>query len=212
MNKVSLRSIFINLIFLFLLLVLLVLLTFPKFLLLERELAKAGLYLTAREVKEDIRGITLKEVNLYDKSSKLARFDSLRIDLRPFGVGISALCEGKGFWLDWSITSKRLKAQDFTCFSVAESISADLVIKEGLYGKMWLKGIRVQDTKVEELSLEMKGRVFTAKAKVMGFELVGDGQVVFNPSNFLESKINGRLSGGMNLTISGTLEKIQLTR
>ncbi len=198
---------------LFLFLPLLVLLTLPKFLLLDRSLSKSGLYLTAQEVKEGLASISLRNVNIYDKTSKLVGFDSLKISIDPPGISIYGMCQGKGFQVIWSPWSKALKTQDFTCLSGFENFSADLTIKEGIYGRLNIKGLNLENMKVDQLYLDMRGRVFTARAKVMGFELVGDGQVIFNPSAPLKSKVNGQVSGGgMRLTLSGTLEKLQLMR
>lgn len=76
-----------------------------------------------------------------------------------------------------------------------------------------MKGIKVQDIKLDDLSLEMRGRVFTARAKLMGMELVGDGQIVFKANDPLKSSLNGQVSGsGMRFSISGTLERPQIVR
>ncbi|MDW8066994.1 MAG: hypothetical protein RMI50_04875, partial [Aquificaceae bacterium] len=154
-------------------------LTFPKFLFLDRELSKRNLYLTAEKVEESLTEVKLTGVNLYDQKSKLARFDTLRISLSFFKVTVYGLCEGKPLKLDWSPFSISIRADGFTCLRGLEELSADLLAKEGIYGRINIKGIEVQDTKLDSLSLELKGRVFTARAKFMGAELVGDGQIVF---------------------------------
>ncbi len=193
--------------------VLLTLLTLPKFLLLDKALSKGGLYLTAEKVEEGLTYISLKKVNLYDQSSRLVAFDSLRMFLSTSGVHILGVCEGGSIHLNWFFGIKRLKAQDFSCLKDVESLSAELSFTDGVFGKVQVKGLSLEGMKVESLSLDMRGRVFTARAKVMGFELLGDGQIVFNPSDPLRSKINGQLSGGgMSFSLSGTLERLQLRR
>ena len=53
-------------------------------------------------------------------------------------------------------------------YSSAYELSGDII-----------KGLKAQELKLEELSLDLKGRVFTAKGRAMGLNLVGDGQIVF---------------------------------
>lgn len=213
MKRISLKSLFLYIFLSLLLFSVLLFLTLPKFLVLDKMLLKNGLYLTAQKVEEGLTHINLKGVVLYDQSSKLVRFDSLKISLSPFGLSLSGLCDGKSLYVEWALGEKRLKAKDFTCLGDVESLSGDILIKDGLYGKLDIKGLKAQELKLEELSLDLKGRVFTAKGRTMGFDLVGDGQVVYNPSNPLKSAINGQVSGGgMRLVISGSLERLEVKR
>ncbi len=208
MKRIILKALFVVFFLTFL-----TLLTLPKFLLLDKALSKSGLYLTAEKVEEGLTYINLKKVNIYDQNSKLVRFDSLRLFLSTSGVDILGVCEGRSLHLNWLFGIKRLKAQDISCLKDMESLSAELSFADGIFGKVQVKGLSLEGIKVESLSLDMRGRVFTARAKVMGFELLGDGQIVFNPSDPLKSKINGQLSGGgMSLTLSGTLERLQVLR
>lgn len=188
-------------------------LTFPKFLFIDKKLLEKGLYLTADSVEEGITHLRLKKVNLYDRTSRLVSFDFFELSIGFLRLNFSGVCEGKNLKGEWSPWVIKLKAQDFTCFSLAESITADITLKDGIYGTLVLRGLKVQDSILDQLSIDMRGRVFTARAKFMGFELVGDGQIVFNPSNPLSSKLNGQVSGsGIKFTLSGTLEKLQLQR
>lgn len=188
-------------------------LTFPKFLFVDRKLSQAGLYLLADRVEEGLTGLSLTKVRLYDQQSKLATFDKLEISLRFLKIMVVGLCEGKSLRAELYPWSMSLNTESFTCLSGTDSLSANLSVRKGLYGKMSMKGLKFQDTKIDELSLELRGRVFRAKVKMMGFELVGDGQLVFKPSDPLRSGINGQVSGGgMKLVLSGTLERPQLLR
>jgi len=183
MRKLSLKFLFLYIFLSLLLFFVLLFLTLPKFLVLDKMLLKNGLYLTAQKVEEGLTYVKLKGVVLYDQNSKLVRFDSFNISLSPFGLSLSGLCDGKSLYVEWSLGEKRLKAKDFTCLGDVESLSGDILIKDGLYGKLEIKGLKAQELKLEELSLDLKGRVFTAKGRAMGLNLVGDGQIVFNPSN-----------------------------
>ncbi|MCX8076317.1 MAG: hypothetical protein N3C57_04715 [Aquificaceae bacterium] len=197
----------------FLAVLLFALFTFPKFLLLERILLKNNVYMTAESVEEGIASIALKRVNLYTQGSRFMYFDSLKLYLLPFKVVVNGLCEGKELRAELSIFSKSVSAESFRCTSLADSLSASIRIKDGLYGTLSLKGINAQGFKIDELSIQLRGKVFTAKAKAMGFELLGDGQIDFKSSNFLQSKINGYISGaGLRFNLSGTLEKPQLSK
>lgn len=188
-------------------------LTFPKFLFVDRKLSQVGLYLLADRVEEGLTGLSLTKVRLYDQQSKLATFDKLEISLRFLKIRVVGLCEGKSLRVELYPWSMSLNTESFTCLSGTDSLSANLSVRKGLYGKMSMKGLKFQDTKIDELSLELRGRVFRAKVKMMGFELVGDGQLVFKPSDPLRSGINGQVSGGgMTLVLSGTLERPQLLR
>lgn len=213
MRKLSLKFLFLYIFLSLLLFFVLLFLTLPKFLVLDKMLLKNGLYLTAQKVEEGLTYVKLKGVVLYDQNSKLVRFDSFNISLSPFGLSLSVLCDGKSLYVEWSLGEKRLKAKDFTCLGDVESLSGDILIKDGLYGKLEIKGLKAQELKLEELSLDLKGRVFTAKGRAMGLNLVGDGQIVFNPSNPIKSTINGQVSGGgMRLVISGRLERLEVKR
>ncbi|MFN4319278.1 MAG: hypothetical protein ACK4FY_02190 [Aquificaceae bacterium] len=213
MRKATLKSLPLYLLFALFLSLLFLFLTLPKFLILDKILLKKGLYLTAQKVEEGLIHINLKGVVLYDQSSKIARFDSINITLSPFGFKLSALCEGKGLYVEWSLHRQRFRANNFTCLEYAENLSGDVLIKEGLYGKLNIKGLKAQELRLEELDLDLRGRVFTAKGRFMGFSLLGDGQVVYNPSNPLRSSINGQISGGgMSFIVSGSLEKLELKR
>ncbi|MEN3028083.1 MAG: hypothetical protein ABDH29_02435, partial [Aquificaceae bacterium] len=211
MKRPNLKPLLFYLSVVFIALLLLLFLTFPKFLFLDRKLSEAGLYLVADRVEEGLTGVSLTNVKLYDQHSRLIGFDRLGISLGFLKLRVFGLCEGKNLYMELSPWSKRLETESFTCLSGVDSLSADLLVKDGIYGKVSMKGLRLQDMKLEELSLELRGRVFRARAKLMGFELVGDGQVVFKTSDPLRSGINGQVSGGgMRFVLSGTLERPQL--
>ncbi|MFN3263653.1 MAG: hypothetical protein ACK42C_01970 [Aquificaceae bacterium] len=211
MKRPGPKSFLLYVILVFVFFVLLTFLTFPKFLFLDKKLSESGLYLTANSVHEGYLNLNLRGVNIYDQTSRLLRFDALNIYAGFLKLNFYGLCEGKTLKGELSPWAIKLRAQDFTCFSSADSTTADITLREGIYGTLLMNGLKLQDAKLDQLSLEMRGRVFTARAKFMGFELVGDGQIVYKPSDPLKSQINGRVSGGgMSLTISGTLERLQL--
>lgn len=187
--------------------------TFPKFLFLDRKLSEAGLYLVADKVEEGLTWVSLSRVEVYDQRSRLVSFDRLKISIGFLKLRVIGLCEGKNLSMEFSLWSKSIKTEAFTCLSGVNSLSADLLVKDGVYGKVSMKGMELQNMKLEELSFELRGRVFRARARLMGFELVGDGQLVFKPSDPLRSGINGQVSGGgMKFVISGTLERPQLLK
>ncbi|MFN7065213.1 MAG: hypothetical protein ACK4OF_03600 [Aquificaceae bacterium] len=178
----------------------------PKFLILDKLLLREGIYLVAERVEEGLTNIRLKGVQIYSDKSRLVSFDTLKVSLGFLRLRIVGLCEGKPFLVDISPRERLIEARDFTCLEGFQGLSASISMKDGLYGNMLLKG-----SPLEELDLTFKGRVFTARAKAMGFHLVGDGQIVYNPQNPLRSAINGQVSGmGMKLIIGGTLEKLEV--
>lgn len=211
MRKMNLKSLFLKFFLLVASFFIILLLTFPKFLFLDRLLLKNGLYLTAESIEEGLLGLKLKDVHLYGHDSKLLRFDVLNIRFEPFKIKLIGVCENKRLSVDISFRQMSILSEDFNCIRKVDSLSANLSAKGGLYGSLRLKNPKGYNLPIEDLIIEFKGRTFIARAKIMGFELMGDGQIVYNSSNPIKSSINGQLKG-MNriLIISGSLDSLEI--
>ncbi|MFN3598514.1 MAG: hypothetical protein ACK4VK_02090 [Aquificaceae bacterium] len=211
MKKISLKNLLLYSFLFFLVVFLILFLTFPKFLVFDKLLLKNGIYLTAQKVDETPISIRLKGVEMYNQNSRLSRFDFLKVGLGVFRIRLEGYCGKANLVLEISPWGMVLRAKDFTCLEGMEGLSTELYIKEGIYGNLNIKGIKVQGIKLDEISFDFKGRVFTAKGKMGGINLIGDGQIVYNSKNPLRSAINGQVSGGgIRLIIGSTLERIEI--
>ncbi|RMH79741.1 MAG: hypothetical protein D6674_06800 [Acidobacteria bacterium] len=209
----EIRRLFLALLLSFLFAIFLALITLPKFLLLDRELSKRGIYLTAGSVKEGLRYVELKDVVLYGKDSRLVSFERLSLSFGVPYVEIYGSCRGGSLRIKAGMGYMEFKLRDFACLEEFGKVSGDLTLKRGIFGRLTADRISVQGVSLEGLSLDFRGRTFLVQATAMGFKLIGDGQVVLDRRDILKSKINGRLSGGgLAFTIGGNLYKLELKR
>lgn len=211
----SLKSIGAFFIYLVLFLMIFIFLTFPKFLVFDKILQKNGLYLTASSVSEKLLSISIKDATIYSQSSPLVRFDTLKISLRFLGISLSGKCEGGSLNIALGLSGiNSLNARDFKCLYQKGALRARLEFqKDGIVGQMSLEKFSAGAYKVDMLEIDFKKRVFSARAKVMGAELRGDGQAVFNAKDPLQSSLNGQLVGpGFRLVISGPLRSLNISQ
>ncbi len=183
-------------------------LTLPKFLILDRWLMSKGVYMIAKSVQENITSLSLYDVRLLKGSSKIGSFN--RLDL---SLGFSHLL-AKGYCADGYLELKfelfgsvRLKGKDFKCLEGFHIKDMDLQINDDIRGFSKLYSVKAKDVKVDELSLVFKGRTFEVQALAFGQVLKGSGMIVLNKRDPLKSQINGTVSGaGVNFSIYGNLE------
>jgi hypothetical protein len=182
--------------------------TLPKFLLLDRVLMEKGIYLMAQSVEEGLFHVKLSRVQVYDKSSKLAEFDSVVFSIKPFYLSLKGACQGSSLEAKLFLNKKiEIEGKNFGCLRGARVKFVSLEIMDGIKGKLELEDIRLKDLKVDGLTVEFKGRTFSGQARVLDSLIVGDGIVSFNRADSLRSSINGKLTGmGLNLQLSGTLQ------
>ncbi len=188
--------------------VLILFITLPKFLLLDRVLMEKGIYLMAQGVKEGLFHVKLSKVQVYDKSSKLAEFDSVVFSIKPFHLSLKGTCQGGSFETKLFLNKKiEIEGKNFGCLRGARVKFVSLELMDGIRGKLELEDLRLRDIKVDGLTVEFKGRTFSGQARVLDSLVVGDGVISFNRADLLRSSINGKLTGtGLNLQISGTLQ------
>ena len=182
--------------------------TLPKFLLLDRVLMEKGIYLMAQSVEEGLFHVKLSRVQVYDKSSKLAEFDSVVFSIKPFYLFLKGTCQGGSLEAKLFLNKKiEIEGKNFGCLRGARVKFVSLEIMDGIKGKLELEDVRLKDLKVDGLTVEFKGRTFSGQARVLDSLIVGDGIVSFNRADSLRSSINGKLTGmGLNLQLSGTLQ------
>ncbi|WP_299198870.1 hypothetical protein [Thermocrinis sp.] len=182
--------------------------TLPKFLLLDRVLMKKGIYLMAQGVEEGLFHVKLSKVQVYDKSLKLAEFDSAEFSIKPFYLSLRGTCQGGSLETRLFLNKKiEIEGKNFGCLRGARVKFVDLELTDGIKGKLELEDLKLRDLKVDGLTVDFKGRTFSGQAKVLNSLVVGDGVVSFNRADPLRSSINGKLTGmGLNLQISGTLQ------
>ena len=188
--------------------VLILFITLPKFLLLDRVIMEKGIYLMAQSVEEGLFHVKLSRVQVYDKSSKLAEFDSVVFSIKPFYLSLKGTCQGGSLEAKLFLNKKiEIEGKNFGCLRGARVKFVSLEIMDGIKGKLELEDIRLKDLKVDGLTVEFKGRTFSGQARVLDSLIVGDGIVSFNRADSLRSSINGKLTGmGLNLQLSGTLQ------
>jgi hypothetical protein len=182
--------------------------TLPKFLLLDRVLMKKGIYLMAQGVEEGLFHVKLSKVQVYDKSLKLAEFDSAVFSIKPFYLSLRGTCQGGSLETRLFLNKKiEIEGKNFGCLRGARVKFVNLELMDGIKGKLELEDLRLKDLKVDGLTVEFRGRTFSGQARVLDSLVVGDGVVSFNRADLLRSSINGKLTGmGLNLQISGTLQ------
>jgi hypothetical protein len=175
-----------------------------------------GIYLMAQSVEEGLFHVKLSKVQVYDKSSKLAEFDSAVLSIKPFYLSLKGTCQGGSLEAKLFLNRKiEIEGKNFGCLKGARVKFVSLELMDGIRGKLELEDLRLKDLKVDGLTVEFKGRTFSGQASVLDSLIVGDGVVSFNRADPLRSSINGKLIGmGLNLQISGTLQNpsVELAR
>jgi hypothetical protein len=206
--KLKIKEVLLLAVFFVLFSVFILFITLPKFLLLDRVLMEKGIYLMAQDVEEGLFHVKLSKVQVYDKSSKLAEFDSVVFSIKPFYLSLKGMCQGGSLETKLFLNKKiEIEGKNFGCLKGARAKFVSLELMDGIRGKLELEDLRLKDLKVDGLTVEFKGKTFSGQASVLGFLVVGDGVVSFNRADPLRSSINGKLTGmGFNLQISGTLQ------
>jgi hypothetical protein len=206
--KLKIKEVLLLAVFFVLFSVFILVITLPKFLLLDRALMKRGIYLMAQDVEEGLFHVKLSKVQVYDKNSKLAEFDSAVFSIKPFYLSLKGTCQGGGLEIKFFLNKKiEIEGKSFGCLKGARVKFVSLVLTDDIRGKLELEDIRLKDMKVDGLTVEFKGKTFSGQARVLDSLVVGDGVVSFNRADPLRSSINGKLIGmGLSLQLSGTLQ------
>lgn len=183
-------------------------LTLPKFLILDRLLMSKGIYMIARSVQENITSLSLRDVKLLKDGSKIGSFNRLDLSLGFLYLLAKGYCADGYLELKFDLLSSvKLKGKDFKCLEGFYIKDMDLQINDDIRGFSKLYRVKAKDVKVDELSLVFKGRTFEGQALAFGQVLKGSGMIVLNRKDLLRSQINGTVSGvGVSFFIYGNLE------
>lgn len=186
--------------------------TFPKFLFIDRLLMENDVFLLADSVKEGLFEINLKNAKVYSQNKLILKDSNLSLKLTPSGIKNTINCEGKTSELELSF-SKDFQANfsGFHCLTVASEIDGKIYTKDGVYGKLLLKGIKAEGRNINSLELDFKGKTFFFKANIDGINIDGSGNLAYDKNNPANTKINAVASSvGFNVVISGSLLNPQI--
>ena len=177
----------------------------PKFLLVDMLLTRAGFYILAKEVDEDLLSLRLISPSLYTKDRFVGLFDELRLSLVP--VSVELVCRGKTLRAKiYPFGGVHIASNEMKCFQDYNISLIDLRIEDGVWGRLQLQNIDAGGVKLDTLSLNFKGRIFSAEIGAYGQKGVGSGQVQ-------KDKINGQVFIlGQTFVISGSLTNLQVVR
>lgn len=193
-------------------LTLIIMITFPKYLLLDNLLSSKGIFLFPKTVKEGLTSIELTSVSLYDKNSRIGRFEKIKVQLTPSGIKLSGK-DKKGFLevsynlLNRSYSIKAKDLESFDRFSVEE---AAIEIGNQIQGTLKVRGIKVTAISLDSVNIDFKGKTFEVEAKGDTVNSRGAGVIVVNNKNPFDSTLNGEIvDRGIKIIVSGTLKNLK---
>ena len=185
---------------------------FPKSILMDKALTQAGVYLIPASVKEGLTEVVMKEVRVFRGNEELGKLDRAVLRLGLGGVSSYLAC-GKGegrLGVSWG-GDLRAEFKDFSCVSVIGSLNGKLRVEEGVFGKVSVKGLKVQGADVESIDLEFNGKTFKGDITYMGMKLSGGGELRLRRERLEDSEINATFKGSLgNLVIRGKLKSPQI--
>lgn len=193
------------------LLVLLIFITIPKFIILDRILNKNGVYILPKSVKEGLFDIDLLDTTVYDKTSKIAKFEHLKINLHPIFIEINGR-EATGyikFNYNFIKSAYKIRAKELNAFNAFTIKDAEMEIHKEITGYLNIQNLKTYGTNLEEINITFKGKNFDIH--VLGKEInsKGSGLIVINQNNPFESTFNGEiLDSKMRIILSGTLKRL----
>lgn len=193
------------------LLVLLIFVTIPKFIILDRILNKNGVYILPKSVKEGLLSIDLLDTTIYDKTSKIAKFEHLKINLHPISVEINGR-ESTGyikFNYNFIKSAYKIKAKELNAFSAFTIRDAEMEIHREITGYLNIKNLKTYGANLEEINITFNGKNFYIQVLGKDFNSKGSGLIVINKNNPFESTLNGEIiDSKMKFILSGTLKRL----
>ncbi len=197
-----------SLLFLFLLLCGVALLwTVPKAVLLDLALAKANIFLLPREVKEGPLWVRFSDARVFFRGKEVSQVKTLSLDMSLQGLKLKALCSGSLQALVKISGGVEAALSNFDCLKDVSSIGGSIRLKEDkLFGKIYIRGIKVQGVEIESLSLDFKGERFRGTIRAMGMVFEGGGTFKLNKANLEKSSVSAQFSGKLGrIVLSGSL-------
>lgn len=183
----------------------------PKFLIIDKTLMKNKVFILSDNISEGIFSVSLKKADIYYQDKQVVKKSDIDLYIYPLTQSLVFICQSKkSEFLHKTFGGFEIKFDDFRCLPDFESISGNIRIKDGIFGKLKLKNFIVQGRNIDYLEFDFKGKTFEFKGSSQGINLSGNGVVSYDNKNPLNSKINGNASiVGFNLTISGTITDLK---
>jgi len=186
--------------------------TFPKFLLVDKILSQKEIYIIAKSVKEKLLSIELRDVSLYDKTSKLMDFEKVNISVIPFSIKLkgnsaSGLVEVNYYFFKnkYSIKARNLKTLNL--FTIQD---ADIDLGKDIKGNLTIKNLNSAGLKLETIILKFKGKTFDVKLQDKDIQSSGSGMITV-AKDIIDSQLNAEvLYGGYRIIFSGTLKNLKI--
>lgn len=192
--------------------VLLIFITFPKYLFLDKFLSKNGVFLLPQAVNEGLTTIQLKNVTVYDRQSKIGKFDTVKLSFNPYRLKVEVK-ELQGFlelnynFFRKSYSIKARNIENFEKFSIAE---VDIVVDREIMGNLKVQNIKISGISLSAVNINFKGSTFDIEAKGEAIDSKGSGIIVINKSNPFDSALNGEIvDRNMKIIVSGTLKNLK---
>lgn len=183
----------------------------PKYLLIDKFLLKNKVFILSENVSEGILTVSLKKADIYYQDKQMVKKSDVDLYLYPLTQGLVLICQSKkSEFLHKTFGGFEIRFDDFKCSPDFESISGNIQIKDGVFGRLKLKNFMAQGRSIDYLEFNFKGKTFEFKGSSQGIDLSGNGIVSYDEKNPLNSKINGTASVvGFNFTVSGTITDLK---
>jgi len=195
------------------LLVLLSFFTFPKFLIFDRLLLERKVFLLAQRVKENLLSLELFKGRVYFRDKEVIHFDFAKLSLGFLSIESEVRCGRKTSRAVYSFFGGlEVILREFTCSPFVKEVNGRLKVKEGVYGRIKLRGLKTNVVVLDEVNLNFKGKTFTGSVKYLGMELKGSGRISLNSKNLLMSRVDGEFrGGGLKIKVFGTIKNLSIS-
>ncbi|WP_148209101.1 hypothetical protein [Thermocrinis albus] len=178
----------------------------PKFLILDRFLAEKGVYLLAQKVQEGPLSLRLSSVKIYLDNRLWSHWDYLEVSPSLGGIKVIGKCSTGSMEVFLGIGWWRVEGKEVRCIKDLNIKKVNLHVAEGMTGVFEGDIKDPYGLMAENLVINFKGKVFDLRAKVMGTEVAGSGQIVGD-------KINAVLiSEGTRYLLSGNWKNLRIQR
>ncbi|WP_461832338.1 hypothetical protein [Aquifex sp.] len=211
MRKKTIFNVFLSIFVLLFTSFLLLFLTFPKFIFVDKLLERNKFFLISERVYEDFFKVILNKGKVFYSNKEALRFDVAKLEIKPFYLFVSLLCEGNAMNLKVYPSGELVFSSDgYTCIKDLGEIKGDLVLKGKIRGRLELKNLRVRGFNIDKVALNFRGIRFDGVILYGGMELKGSGTIKLS-KNFFSSRIDGSFKGaGITLKIFGSLNNLRV--
>lgn len=189
----------------------LIILTLPKFLLLDQILQNNGIYIIPKSVKEGFLKIELEDTVLYDRNHRIAKFKKLNISLNPFYLTFYGSDSSGYFDMKYYFTKKGylIKAKELSSFEKFVLKEANIELNKDIQGQVKLNNIKISGTDIDEINIAFKGKIFDITLQGKEINSKGSGIIVIDHKNMLDSKLTGEIiDKNMKIIVGGSIKNI----